>query len=263
MAAEADLVNEVLPAYKDLETMMARVRGDGKRLMVGLTGGIASGKSTVVARLREKGAAVIDFDLIARQVVAPGTPGLAAIVDYFGRQVLADDGSLDRKRLADIVFCDMEKRKKLEAITHPAIYAEFFRQTEGICREREWPIIIVDIPLLIEFNLQYLFDRLIVVYVPREIQLERLAARDGISREAAEKMFAAQLPIDEKLPFAQEVIDNRGTMAATAAQVDAVWTRLVEMRRERMTASSKAGAESQRPEDRSRGPVPYTTRGSD
>ncbi|MBN2232999.1 MAG: dephospho-CoA kinase [Deltaproteobacteria bacterium] len=261
--AATDLEHEFPPAYKSLDTMMARVRGDGRRLMVGLTGGIASGKSTVVAGLRGKGAPVIDFDLIARRVVAPGTPGLAAIVDYFGRQVLADDGSLDRKKLSDIVFGDMEKRKKLEGITHPAIYEEFFRQTEEICRERDWPIIIVDIPLLIELNLQYLFDRLIVVHVPREVQVERLAKRDGISREAAAKMLAAQLSIDDKIPFAQEVIDNRGTPAATAVRVDEVWARLERLRRERMTASWKAGAGRQNSGDRSREPASHAVRGSD
>ncbi|MEA3362252.1 MAG: dephospho-CoA kinase, partial [Thermodesulfobacteriota bacterium] len=169
---------------------------------------------------------LIDFDLIARQVVEPGTPGLAKIVDYFGSQVLADDGSLDRKKLSDIVFGDMEKRKKLESFTHPPIYEEFFKQADEIAARKPNAIIQVAVPLLIELNLQYLFDKLLVIYVPDEVQIERLAKRDGISREEAANILKAQLPIDEKLQFADFVIDNTKDFASTQTQIETVWEHL-------------------------------------
>ena len=206
--------------------MMKKVKGDGRRLLLGVTGGIASGKSTVSKMLSELGSPLIDFDLIARQVVEPGTPGLEKIVDYFGRQVLAEDGSLDRKKLSDIVFGDMEKRKKLESFTHPPIYEEFFRQADEIAAGDPKAIIQVAVPLLIELNLQYLFDKLLVVHVPAEVQIERLAGRDGISREEAANILKAQLPIDEKLQFADFVVDNTKDLAYTRDQIEKVWERL-------------------------------------
>ena len=206
--------------------MLKKVKRDGRRLLLGITGGIASGKSTVSKMLSELGSPLIDFDLIARQVVEPGTPGLAKIVDYFGRQVLAEDGFLDRKKLSDIVFGDMEKRRKLESFTHPSIYEEFFRQADEIATGDPKAIIQVAVPLLIELNLQYLFDKLLVVHVPAEVQIERLAGRDGISREEAANILKAQLPIDDKLQFADFVIDNTKDLAYTRDQIEKVWERL-------------------------------------
>ncbi len=194
--------------------------------MLGVTGGIASGKSTVSKMLGELGSPLIDFDLIARQVVEPGTPGLAKIVDYFGRQVLAEDGFLDRKKMSDIVFGDMEKRKKLEGFTHPPIYEAFFEQVEAISKKDPEAIIQVAVPLLIELNLQYLFDKLLVIHVPAEVQIERLANRDGISQEEAANILKAQLAIDEKLQFADFVVDNTKDLAYTQQQIEAVWEQL-------------------------------------
>ncbi len=202
---------------------MTKIKGDSRCLLLGVTGGIASGKSTVSKMLSELGSPLIDFDLIARQVVEPGTPGLAKIVDYFGRQVLAEDGSLDRRKLSDIVFGDMEKRKKLESFTHPSIYEEFFKQADEIAAEGSAAIIQVAVPLLIELNLQHLFDKILVVHVPADVQVERLAARDGITQEAAANILKAQLPIDEKLQFADFVIDNTKDLAYTRNQVEDVW----------------------------------------
>ncbi|NIA18908.1 MAG: dephospho-CoA kinase [Xanthomonadaceae bacterium] len=221
--AETNVAPVSPPAYLGLDEMMKKVKGDGQRFLLGVTGGIASGKSTVSEMLSDLGAQLIDFDLIARQVVEPGTPGLTKIIDYFGSQVLADDGSLDRKKLSDIVFGDMEKRKKLESFTHPPIYEEFFKQAEEIATKKPNAIIQVSVPLLIELNLQYLFDKLLVIYVPAEVQIERLAKRDGISREEAANILKAQLPIDEKLQFADFVIDNTKDLVSTRTQIETAW----------------------------------------
>jgi dephospho-CoA kinase len=176
--------------------------------------------------LGKLGSPLIDFDLIARQVVEPGTPGLAKIVDYFGRQVLAEDGSLDRKKMSDIVFGDMEKRKKLEGFTHPPIYEAFFEQVKEITEKDPEAIIQVAVPLLIELNLQYLFDKLLIIHVPAQVQIERLALRDGISKEDAANILKAQLPIDEKLQFADFVVDNTKDLAHTQQQIEGVWESL-------------------------------------
>ncbi|MBN2333699.1 MAG: dephospho-CoA kinase [Deltaproteobacteria bacterium] len=229
--AEGDLSVEFPVTYKKLDEMMAKVRGQDQRLLVGVTGGIASGKSTVSKMLEEFGAPLIDFDLIARQVVEPGTPGLAKIVDYFGSQVLDEHGALDRKKLSDIVFGDMEKRKKLEGFTHPPIYEEFFKQADAIAAKDPNAIIQVAIPLLVELNLQYLFDQLIVVHVPAATQIERLALRDGITEEAAATILKAQLPIDEKLQFANFVVDNTKDVAETKQQVEDIWHKLTQLQR--------------------------------
>lgn len=206
--------------------MMKKVKRDGRCFLLGVTGGIASGKSAVSEMLSELGSPLIDFDLIARQVVEPGTPGLAKIVDYFGHQVLAEDGTLDRRKLSDIVFGDMEKRKKLESFTHPLIYEEFFKQANEIVAKDPKAIIQVAVPLLIELNLQYLFDKLLVIHVPDKVQIERLAERDGISREEAANILKAQLPIDEKLQFADFVVDNTKDLAYTRSQIEEIWERL-------------------------------------
>jgi len=224
--AGCDLTEVFPPTYLGLDEMMKKVRGAGKHFLLGVTGGIASGKSTVSEMLGELGSPLIDFDLIARQVVEPGTPGLAKIVEYFGRQVLAEDGSLDRKKVSDIVFGDMEKRKKLEGFTHPPIYEEFFKQVEAIAKKDPEAIIQVSVPLLIELNLQYLFDKLLVIHVPAKVQIERLASRDGISQEEAANILKAQLPIDEKLQFADFVVDNTKDLAHTQKQLKGVWEQL-------------------------------------
>lgn len=224
--AGCDLSDVFPPTYLGLDEMMKKVKGDGRRTLLGVTGGIASGKSTVSKMLAELGSPLIDFDLIARQVVEPGTPGLAKIVDYFGRQVLADDGSLDRKKLSDIVFGDMEKRKKLEGFTHAQIYEEFFKQTNEIAAKDPEAIIQVSVPLLIELNLQYLFDKILVIHVPDTVQADRLAERDGISRDEALNIMKSQLSIDEKLQFADFVVDNTRDLDFTRSQVEKIWNNL-------------------------------------
>ena len=190
---------------------------------VGLTGGIACGKSTVSRMLEARGAAIVDADRIARDVVSPGRPALLDIRETFGDDVIGADGSLDRKRLGAIVFGDEAARKKLEAITHPRIRAEMKRQIEEWNAKEPGRLVVVDIPLLFESRLDrmFAFEDILVVYVPREVQLERLMARDGMSREDAERRIDAQLPIEEKRRLADVVVDNSGTLEETERQVEA------------------------------------------
>ena len=190
---------------------------------VGLTGGIACGKSTVSRMLEARGAAIVDADRIAREVVLPGQPALRDIRETFGEDVIAADGALDRKRLGAIVFADEAARKKLEGILHPRIRAEMARQmAEWNAKEPE-RLVVVDIPLLYESGLDKLFsfEEIVVVYVPRSVQLERLIARDGLPLEDAERRLDAQMPIERKRELADVVIDNSGTLAETERQVDA------------------------------------------
>ena len=177
--AESDILNHLPPAYNRLDYTAQEIRGDGQRLLLGVTGGIASGKSAVSTMLEELGSPIIDFDILAREVVEPGQPAYDQIVDYFGRQVLLEDGTLDRKAISAIVFRDMEKRKKLESFTHPAIYDRFAECVKEITDKDPEAIIQVSIPLLIELNLQYMFHKLLVVHIPYEEQVQRLMGRDG------------------------------------------------------------------------------------
>ncbi len=226
---EGDITATLPVSYTRLEEMLSKVRGMPHGVIVGLTGGIASGKSTVDQKLVELGAHLIDFDLIARQVVEPDRPAFQEIVDYFGKQVLDESGGLDRKALSAIVFSDLEKRKKLESFTHPRIYEEFFAQVQEITAQDPRGVVIVDIPLLVELNLMYLFEQIVLVYVSPEVQVERLMARDGISQEEASQIIANQLGMDEKKGFAEVVIYNDGTPEETEKQVLELWDKLTAM----------------------------------
>ncbi len=225
--AEGDLDTALPVAYTTLEERVEKVRGAvPKGVVAGLTGVIASGKSTVSSKLAQLGAKLIDFDLIARQVVEPGRPAYNDVLKYFGTQVCQEDGTLDRKKISDIVFKDMEKRKKLEAFTHPRIYEEFFRQLEEFGKEDPAAIVIVDIPLLVELNLMYLFEKIIVVSVSPEAQKQRLMERDGIDEEEASRIIASQLPVKEKTGFADWVIENDGSREDTLDQAERLWGEL-------------------------------------
>lgn len=195
-------------------------------LIVGVTGGIASGKSTVSRMLEETGAPAVDFDVLARQVVEPGKPAFKEIIAFFGERVLQSDGRLDRKKLGGIVFADEDKRKALENMTHPRIVEAFLDQVAEIARRDPHAIIQAVVPLLFEVNLQHLVHKVLLVYIPREMQIERLMKRDGISREAAQNILKAQLPIEEKPAHADFVIHNEGTLEETRRQVEQVWEAL-------------------------------------
>jgi dephospho-CoA kinase len=205
---------------------LGTILGKDNRLLVAVTGGIASGKSVVSKMLEDLGAPIIDYDVIAREIVEPGKPAWKDIVACFGERVLRQDRSIDRKNLSDIVFRDPEKRKQLESFTHPRIIEEGARQSDEIARKDPDAIIQVAVPLLIEINLQDRFHKVLLVYVPRETQIERLMRRDGIARDAAETILKAQLPIDDKLRYADFVIHNEGTLEETRRQVEQVWEEL-------------------------------------
>ena len=184
-------------------------------LRIGLTGGIASGKSTVAQLFAARGATVIDTDAIAREVVEPGTPGLAALISALGSTILDEGGRLDRAELRRRVFADAATRREVESILHPAIVAELERQS----RRAPGPYQVFVIPLLVESRLERIVDRILVVDCPEEDQLQRLMARDGESRESALRMLDAQATRERRLAGADDVIDNGGAAAALPAQV--------------------------------------------
>jgi dephospho-CoA kinase len=187
-------------------------------LLVGLTGGIATGKSTVSDMLRALGDVVIDADLLAREVVAPGQPALAAIVQEFGRDVLQPDGTLDRKRLAAVAFSDSERRRRLEAITHPAIRDGFQARLAALEAQGFAGLVFWDAAVLIESGGHKAMDRLVVVVTDAATQHTRAVARDG-DRADVERRIANQMPLSEKAALADHVIDNSGDRAATEARV--------------------------------------------
>lgn len=197
-------------------------------LLVGLTGGIATGKSTVAALLRERGCIVIDADILAREVVEPGQPAYERIVAAFGPGVLAPDRALDRKALASIVFADPERRKELEAITHPEIRARFAARVAELTEQGFDGIVIFDAAVMIESGNYRNMDRLVVVTADAEAQVRRQQARDGASVEAATRRIASQMPLAEKVKLADYVIDNAGPREATAARVAEVHEALLE-----------------------------------
>ncbi|KAG6900765.1 hypothetical protein C0993_002189 [Termitomyces sp. T159_Od127] len=194
-------------------------------LVIGLTGGIATGKSSVSKLLKEKKIQIVDADLLARVAVLPGTKALKKIVEEFGPDILLGNGSLDRKKLGEIVFNDEAKRKKLNAIVHPAVRWAMFRKiiehytgSEKYC--------VLDVPLLIEGGLWKWVGQVVVVYCSADIQLQRLMERDNCTREEAVARINAQMHIADKVAYADYVIDNSGTPQELSAQVDAFVERL-------------------------------------
>lgn len=192
-------------------------------MRVGLTGGIASGKSTVLAHFRSCGAATIDADAVAREVVEPGSEGLRHVIDRFGPEYIRDDGTLDRAKLGQLVFADDEQRQALNAILHPLINARIRQRMTQLARQTSGAPVIVDIPLLIENRLTDLFDRIIVVYIPQTMQIERLMVRDGLSKDEALQRIRAQMPLDEKKEYADCIIDNSSSVENTRRQVERIW----------------------------------------
>lgn len=187
-------------------------------MIIGLTGSIASGKSTVSNMLKELGYPIIDADIVARVVVEKGTETLETIKEAFGEDISADDGSLNREKLGEIIFSSPSKRKQLNDIIHPAIRTEMIRQKEELISEGH-PTIIMDIPLLFESKLQSYVDKIIVVTVTEETQLERLMTRNNFSLEEAKARIQSQLPLSIKEKGADAVIYNNGTLQSTEDQL--------------------------------------------
>ncbi len=193
--------------------------------VVGLTGGIAAGKSTVAAMFRDLGAVIVDADQVARDVVQPGMPALSEIVERFGKGVLLPDGTLDRERLRKLVFDDERARRDLEAITHPRIIQ---RIAERIREELDKgkPIAIVEAALLFETRESFLLDAVVVVTCDEETQIRRVVERSGLSREEAANIIRAQMPTKEKIRRADYLVDNSGSLLQTWKQVKEIWNKL-------------------------------------
>lgn len=190
---------------------------------IGLTGGIGAGKSSVSKLLVSRGAVLVDSDLIAREVVAPGTPGLAAVVAEFGSAVLGADGALDRPALGAVVFADPERLKALNAIVHPLVRA---RSAELEAAAGPDDVVVHDVPLLAENGLAPLFDQVLVVDAADEVRVDRLVRLRGMAEAEARSRMAAQATREQRLAVADLVIDNNGTPAELVAQVERVWARL-------------------------------------
>jgi dephospho-CoA kinase len=198
-------------------------------VIVGLTGGIGSGKSTVAGMLKDEGAYVIDFDCLARRVVEPNKPAWRHIVDYFGPEILSSDGTVNRFALAKIVFSDEKRRKVLEGFTHPRIFEEQDALIKAIKRKDPCSVVIVDIPLLFELDLGDMFDKVILAYVPRAIQIKRVLKKGALGREEVEKRLNAQIPIEEKRSLSDYVIHNEGSLKDTREQVREIISELKEL----------------------------------
>lgn len=186
--------------------------------VLGITGGIATGKSTVVAFLKKAGYPIVDGDVIAREIVAKGQPALAAIVETFGPDILLTTGELDRKKLGQLIFSSSQKRELLNETLKPFLRKEILRQIEE-AKKKAASLIIVDIPLLYEAHYEAIMDQVAVVYVPEKIQKERLMARNHLTEEEAQQRIASQWPIETKKERADIVFDNQGTREETEQQV--------------------------------------------
>ncbi|RLB97649.1 MAG: dephospho-CoA kinase [Deltaproteobacteria bacterium] len=194
--------------------------------IVGLTGGIASGKSTVSRLLAEAGARIIDADVLARQAVEPGQPAFAAVVEHFGSGVLKSDGTIDRDQLAAEVFADPGQKARLERIIHPAVAHAMAARLAEIEATAPESTVVLDVPLLFEAGMDAGLDLVVVVDAPEAVQLERLMKRSGLSRADALARIRSQMPMAEKRRRADVVIDNSGSLASTRSQVLALWRRL-------------------------------------
>jgi dephospho-CoA kinase len=230
--AETDMA-PAFPAAYGAGQMIGALRGKGNALLVAVTGSIATGKTAVAEMLEELGAATIDFDVLSRVVVEPDKPAWRDIVSFFGEQVLLEDRTLDRDKLRELVFRDLEKRKKLESFTHPRIGEEFLKLVKQYESKDPNAIIQVVVPLLIETNMHPLFHNILMVYAPEEEQKRRLIERDGLTEEMAMKMIRSQLSADEKKAYCDLVIDNSGSLEDTRQKVQGLWEKLKQLQRDR------------------------------
>ncbi|UCG11577.1 MAG: dephospho-CoA kinase [Deltaproteobacteria bacterium] len=198
-------------------------------LRVGLTGGIASGKTIVCHAFARLGAKVIDADRIAREVVCPQRPAWVKLRQAFGPEFFHADGSLHRRELRRLVFSDPDKRRQLNEIIHPEVIREIQLASERVASIEPHAILVVDVPLLLETGMPDRFDRVVVVYADEDVQIDRLMRRDQLSLEEAMQALAAQLPLREKVTLADFVIDNSGSLKETQSQVISVWRELLSL----------------------------------
>lgn len=192
-------------------------------IIIGLTGGIASGKSTVAGRLRQKGAVIIDADRLAREVVEPGQPALKEIASQFGREILFKDGRLNRKVLAAVVFNNPAARTRLNEITHPKIHARTRELLLEVQKHDEHAVVVIDAPLLLETGMHKMVDEVWLTAVDDQIQLERIMNRDKLTLEQARQRANAQMSLEEKKKNADRIIETGGTLVETFRQVDELW----------------------------------------
>jgi len=207
-------------------------------LRVGLTGGIASGKSTVSEIFANLGAKILDADEVAREVLLPGQPAWTRLRQAFGQEFFHPDGTIKRKQLRKLVFGDPEKRKQLNAIVHPEVMREINRRAETLSSSIKAGVLLVDVPLLLEVGVANRFDKVVVVYASESVQIKRLMQRDGVSEEEAKQALKAQIPLSKKVEQADYVIDNSGRREDTLAQVQRVWQELL------VLAGKKRGGET-------------------
>jgi len=209
----------VLSLQEERQHIVQAVKSKGadKFMIIGLTGSIASGKSTIANMLKEMGLPIVDADLVARQVVEVGSPTLAKIAEVFGEDVLLPSGEMDRAKVGALIFNDEQKRLQLNSIIHPAIRGEMIRQRDAYVAEEKH--VVMDIPLLFESNLQHFVEKILVVTVSPEVQLQRLMARNGLSKEEAQARISSQLPLKEKEDGADAVIYNNGTIDESKQQL--------------------------------------------
>ena len=200
---------------------------------IGLTGGIASGKSTVAKMFVKKGAYWIDFDGLAHEVQEPGKLAWEKVVKHFGEGIIQPDKKIDRVKLGNIVFADKEKLMELNNIVHPLVYQEWHLRLETIYKKDKHAIVLSDIPLLFEGKKQHLFDVTVLVVIEPEEQIRRLIRRNKITREEAKKRLRSQMPIDKKKALADIVIDNGGAVSATEKIVDATWHQLLKLEKQK------------------------------
>ena len=196
-------------------------------LILGITGNIAAGKSTISKELARRGAVVVDADQLARDVVESGSSTLKKIVKLFGTKVLQKDGDLDRDRLGQMVFADVKVRAMLNRIIHPEIAKKSIEQLQKLKKRTDIPLIVYEAPLLFEVGAETRVDKVLVVKIDPEEQLKRLRARDGSDEAAAQQRIAAQMPQQKKIARADFVIDNSGSIAETLKQIDLLWPQLV------------------------------------
>jgi dephospho-CoA kinase len=201
-------------------------------LNVGLTGGIACGKSTVAKMFVKNGAYLIDFDKLAHKVQEPGKQAWKEVINHFGEEILQPDKKIDRVKLGNIVFADKRKLIELDKIIHPLVYQEWRARLEKISKKEKNAIILSDVPLLFEGNMQHLFDSTVLVLIAPDEQIRRLIARNRVSKKEAEKRLKSQMPINEKIALADIVIDNEGSIPETEKRVGQVWQELLQKEKE-------------------------------